>query len=234
VDLAHSVPPFDIRKGAATAAAGVYQVPDAIHLVVVDPGVGPDRLDICIETSKGTWLVGPDNGVLLPAADRAGGVLRAYGIDASKIDFRSPLATFHARDVLAPVAAALACGVQASSLGSPLTVDQLVEAPFSTCARDGVSVLAEVLETDRFGSIRFNVPSERMEELGLRADMLEIAMRHNTLEVPLVRTFADVGVGEPAAMIDSSGWLTLALNRASADERFGAEIGGPVRLRALT
>lgn len=233
VDLAHNVPPFDVRKGAATAAAGVYQVPDAIHLVVVDPGVGSGRRDICIETSKGTWLVGPDNGVLLPAAERSGGVARAVAIDASKIDVRSPLATFHARDVLAPVAAALACGVRPASLGSSVSPDLLTEAPFATCVREGDEVSAEILETDRFGSIRFNVPSERMEELGLRVKVLEFAMGHNRVEVPLVRTFADVGLGEPAAMIDSSGWLTLALNRASADERFGAEIGGPVRIMPI-
>ena len=85
VDIAHHVPPFDIRQGAVTASAAVYQVPDAIHLVVVDPGVGPGRRDLCLTTRQGTKLVGPDNGVLLPAARRAGGargarrVVRRHG-----------------------------------------------------------------------------------------------------------------------------------------------------------
>jgi len=105
VDLGHHVPAFDIRKGAATAAAGVFQLPDAIHLVVVDPGVGTGRRDICLMTHGGTTLVGPDNGVLIPASWRSGGIREAYVIDPGKIDFRSPLATFHARDVLAPAAA---------------------------------------------------------------------------------------------------------------------------------
>lgn len=234
VDLGHHVPPFDVRKGAATAAAGVYQIPDAIHLVVVDPGVGPSRRDLCIVTSSGCRLVGPDNGVLIPAARRAGGIVSATTIDATKIDFRSPLATFHARDILAPAAAALACGVDPMALGIPADVATLAPAPFGECERKGDSVVCEVLEADRFGSLRFNVPAERMQEMGLRWPRLEISMGHSTLDVPLGSTFSDVPEGEPVALVDSSGWLTLALNRRSAFERYGIEIGTATRIRGIT
>ena len=232
VDLGHHVPAFDIRKGAATAAAGVFQLPDAIHLIVVDPGVGAGRRDICLVTEGGALLVGPDNGVLIPASWRSGGIRQAYVIDPTKIDFRSPLATFHARDVLAPAAAALACGVRPESLGDPVAVDDLVEAPFGQCRVEGQYVFGEVLESDRFGSVRFNIPSERLDELGLKCEHLEISLGHNTLTVPLGRTYADVPEGEPVLLVDSSGWLTLSINRGDASDRFGIGSGTAVRVRA--
>lgn len=231
VDLSHNVAPFDVRKGAATAAAGVYQLPEAIHLIVVDPGVGPGRRDLCLVTKTGAHLVGPDNGVLIPAARRGGGIELAVAIDPSKIDFRAPLGTFHARDTLAPAAAALACGVEPSSLGVETDPATLAEAPFGECTEEQGTVTGEVLEADRFGSLRFNVPSDRLGELGLKVPRLAISMGHTMLEVPLLTTFSDVPQGEPVALMDSSGWLTLALNQASAMDRYGVEIGSTVTLR---
>ncbi len=233
VDLAHQIPPFDIRKGAATAAAGVYQLPRAIHLVVVDPGVGGGRRDLCLVARNGTRLVGPDNGVLLPAAWRAGGVAEAYSVDPSKIDHASPLPTFHARDVLAPAAAALACGVMPSSLGAHIDPDSLAPAPFGRCSTDGAYVLGEVLESDRFGSLRFNIPVEDFAELGIVTKELEISLGHTSLRVPLVATFSDVEAGEPMALVDSSGWLTLAVNTGDAGDRYGISPGTSVRVLPL-
>jgi S-adenosylmethionine hydrolase len=231
VDLGHQIPPFDIRKGAATAAAGVYQIPEAIHLVVVDPGVGAGRRDLCIMTANGAALVGPDNGVLIPATGRAGGISAAFEIDPAKIDFRSPLATFHARDILAPAAAALACGVAPDSLGVAIDPADLQPGPFELCHADGAQVIGEVLEADRFGSLRLNVPAEQLEALGLKVDSLEITLGHNTIVVPRCGTYADVRVGEPVALVDSSGWLTLALNKDDAMDRYGVVPGTTVRIR---
>lgn len=233
VDLGHHIPPFDIRKGAATAASGVYQLPDAIHLIVVDPGVGPGRRDLCLVTAAGARLVGPDNGVLLPAAWRAGGVVEAFALDPSKIDFRSPLPTFHARDVLAPAAAALACGVEPDSLGDAVDVESLVAAPFGRCHPDGDWVVGEVLEADRFGSLRFNVPSEELSLLGLKSQRLEFMIGHNTIAAPFARTYSDVDEGEVVALVDSSGWLALSVNRGDAQDRFGVDPGATVRVRAV-
>ena len=232
VDLSHAVPPYDLRKGAAVAASGVHQLPTAIHLVVVDPGVGGARSDICIVTNAGTLLVGPDNGVLLPSASRAGGVQAAYAIEPSSFVGGPPAPTFHARDVLAPGAAALACGVAPSDLGAKVEASRLVAAPFGECTSDGGYVLGEVLESDRFGSLRFNIPTERIDELGLRAERLELEIGHNALEVPLARTFSDVAEGDPLLLVDSSGWLTLAINLGSAEERYGNAPGVRVRIRA--
>jgi len=232
VDLSHGVPPYDIRKGATVAAAGVHQLPDAIHLIVVDPGVGGSRRDVCVVTRSGTRLIGPDNGVLLPAAVRGGGVEAAFALDVSRFS-AEPAPTFHARDVLAPAAAAMACGATADQLGVRIDVGQLAPAPFGECAAADGYVIGEVLDSDRFGSLRFNIPDERIDELGLRAPRLEVEIGHNVLDVALARTFSDVGEGEPVALVDSSGWLTLAINQGDAGDRYGSVPGTSVRVRAL-
>lgn len=231
VDLGHQIPPFDIRKAAVMTASGVYQLPDAIHLVVVDPGVGGARRDLCIVTERGARLVGPDNGVLMPAVWRAGGVTAAYSLSAVKVDSEGVLPTFHARDVLAPAAAALACGVDPSALGDPLDPATLAPAPFGRCELVDGRIEGEVLDADRFGSLRFNIPAEDMQELGLSGDAFEVGLGHNNLVVPFRKTFSDVEEGEPVALVDSSGWLSLSLNMDSAMDRYGATPGMHVRVR---
>ncbi len=233
VDLGHQIPPYDLRKGAAVAAAGVYQLPEAIHLVVVDPTVGGGRRDLCLVTASGVRLVGPDNGVLMLAAERAGGVDEAVAIDPSKVDYRKPLGTFHARDVLAPAAAALACGVEPASLGTIVGAETLAPAPVRPTEVDGEYVVAEVIERDRFGSLRTRVAAEQIAQLGLSCDVLELGFGHLVLEVPFAETFSDVAEGEPVALVDSSGWLTLAVRQASAAERYGIEPGAKARIRAV-
>ncbi len=230
VDLGHQIPPFDIRKGAAVAAAGVYQLPDAIHLVVVDPGVGGGRNDLCITTRAGTRLVGPDNGVLLPAAEKAGGIAEVVALNPRKIDHRPPLATFHARDVLAPAAAALACGVEPLALGTPIDPATLKPAPFQRCRIEAGVLTAEVVDIDRFGSIRVSVTPDDLGAHDLGREHLQLSFGHLTVDAPFGSTFSDVEKGQPIALIDSSGWLTLALRRGSAAERFGIEPGTIVRI----
>ncbi len=231
VDLAHQIPPFDIRKGAAVAAAGLYQLPDAIHLVVVDPGVGGGRMDLCLMAANGTRLVGPDNGVLIPAARRGGGVVQAVAIDPGKLHLAPPLATFHARDVLAPAAAALACGVEPLSLGREVEVETLAPAPFGPCVAEGNMLSAEVVDIDRFGSMRIGLTADDMGRHGLTGSVLELSFGHLLIEVPFATTFSDVDEGEPVAMVDSSGWLTLAVRQGSAAERYGIEPGAVLRVR---
>ena len=232
VDLGHDTAPYDIRAGAVLAASGAHQLADAIHLVVVDPGVGGLRRDICIVARTGTRLVGPDNGVLMPAATRAGGVAMVYAIDSAAVGSGAPLPTFHARDVLAPAAAAMACGAEPSSLGERIDPASLAPPPFPPARQEGEYVLGEVLAADRFGSLRTSISLEDLERFGLDSPELEFSIGHVALTLPLASTFADVGPGELVALVDSSGWLTLAENKGSAEERLGLEPGANVRVRA--
>ena len=231
VDLDHGIGAYDVRKGAAVAASGAFQLPDAIHLVVVDPGVGGARADLCVITTSGCRLVGPDNGVLIPAAERRGGVAVAYALDGPTSDSGS--ATFRARDILAPTAGALACGANPSDLGSEVVPSGLVAGPFGDSHTDGAYIVGEIVDADRFGSLRFNVDAQRLAQLGEEVQRLEVELGHNALSVPVARTFSDVPEGEPVAVIDSSGWLTLAVNQGDAADRYGVSPGAHVRLRRI-
>jgi S-adenosylmethionine hydrolase len=231
VDLAHHIPPFDLRKGAVVAASGAWQLPWAIHLVAVDPGVGGGRHDLCLVTADGTRLVGPDNGVLIPATWRSGGVAEAYAIDPSVLSAAPPLPTFHARDVMAPAVAALASGVEPSALGEAIDPGALVTAPFQPSREEEGTIVGEILDVDRFGSVRIGIGADELESTGGIGKRAEIAFGHLTLEVPLGRTFSDVEEGEPVLLIDSSGWLTLSVRKDSAADRYSVEPGAAVHVR---
>ncbi|MCK8115681.1 SAM hydrolase/SAM-dependent halogenase family protein [Anaerosoma tenue] len=225
VDLAHDVPPFDIRKAAVVAASGVWQLPDAIHLAVVDPGVGGGRRDLIVVTGSGSILVGPDNGVLIPATWRSGGIAEVFSIVPEHLDFSLPLPTFHARDILAPAAAILACGVQASVIGEPVDPDTMAGPPFAPHRVEGDALVAEVIDIDRFGSFRIAIPAEALHDRVGRGERVEITIGHLLVEAPFGLTFSDVEEGEPVVLIDSSGWLTVAVNLGSAADRYGVEPG---------
>lgn len=234
VDLAHDIPPFDIRKAAVVASSGVWQLPDALHLAVVDPGVGGGRRDLVLVTAGGSTLVGPDNGVLIPASWRSGGVIEAYSIVPEHLDFRAPLPTFHARDILAPAAAILACGVRAAMIGESIDPGTLASPPFSLYSTEGDTMVAEVIDIDRFGSFRLAVPAEDVAMHMVTGDRLEIALGHTRIVVPFGRTFSDVDEGDPVVLVDSSGWLTVAVYMDSAAERYGVEPGAVARVRPIS
>jgi hypothetical protein len=233
VDLAHDVAPFDVGRAAAVAAAGAWQLPQAVHLVVVDPDVGGPRRDLVVVAESGTVLVGPDNGVLLPAAQRLGGIKAAYAIVPARLGTPEPLPTFHARDVLMPAAASLACGADAHALGEPCDPETLTPPPFAPARLEGDALRAEVVDIDRYGSVRVAVTEADLGRLGDRPRAVQIGFGHSHVDVPYGRTFADVPEGEAVALIDSSGWLTLAVRKGSAAERYGVECGIAAQVRAV-
>lgn len=232
VDLSHLVPPYDIRKGAAVASAGVFQLPEAIHLVVVDPGVGGGRRDLCIVAANGTRLVGPDNGVLVPAARRCGGISAAYSIDPDLLGADSVHPTFHARDLLAPAAAVLASGRRPEDLGEAVSPDTLAPAPFPAPSIESGALVTQVVDIDRFGSVRTAITADDLEGVAPDGGNLEVAFGHLLIEVPLAHTFSDVAEGDPVVLFDSSGWLTLAVRAGNAAERYGLEPGATARVRS--
>ncbi len=231
VDISHEIEPFDVRRGAIVAASAVVQLPGLVHLVVVDPGVGGARRDVALVARDGTTLVGPDNGVLAAAARRAGGVSRGVALDPARVGNPNPLPTFHARDVLAPAAATLAVGGDLGALGDEIDAETLVGPPFPPAWREGDWVVSEVLDVDRFGSMRFGITPDDLQDASNPAGGLDVSSGHTTLHIPFGRTFSDVPEGDPVALFDSSGWLTVAVNGESAVERYGFEPCHPVRVR---
>jgi S-adenosylmethionine hydrolase len=217
VHLGHGVPPQDVRTGARRLARALPYLPAGVHLAVVDPGVGGPRRALALRAGE-RLFVGPDNGLLLEATDRFGGVTEAVDVSASPWRTEPVSATFHGRDVFAPVAARLACGARPSDAGEPLDPATLVRLEPLAPRREGAAVIVHVVETDGFGNVMLDA-AELPERLTLRG-------------APLARgrTFADVAPGELVLYLDSGGSLALAVNGGSAAERLGVRGGDELRL----
>jgi S-adenosylmethionine hydrolase len=205
-----------------------------VHLAVVDPEVGARRRALALRTvEQDRLLVGPDNGLLLPAADRFGGVGEAVEISASDWRLEPVSATFHGRDLFAPVAARLACGAPLASAGTPLEPGELV-APEQTQARhERGALVAHVVTTDTFGNAVLDAVHGDLVESGLRLGE-PIAARTGSRRVRgvVARTFSDVAAGTLLLYEDASGALALAVNGGDAAALLGVRSGDEVRLEA--
>ncbi|HWX74055.1 MAG TPA: SAM-dependent chlorinase/fluorinase, partial [Solirubrobacteraceae bacterium] len=171
IDLTHGIPPCDVRVGALALAAALPYVPAGVHLAVVDPGVGARgagaRRALALRTAAAErLLVGPDNGLLLLAAERFGGVARAFDISASPERAPGAARTFDGRDLFAPVAAALAAGRAPEELGSEVAAAELCRLELPRARRAGDALVAHVLRSDRFGNLILDATPEQLAELG--------------------------------------------------------------------
>ena len=220
VDLSHEVPHYDLLAGALLLEACVPWFPrHAVHCAVVDPGVGTARRAICAVDAGGRRLVGPDNGLLTPFLEGA----RVFELTAPAHAPPPRSATFHGRDLFAPVAAFLAGGGDPAVLGP--RVHDPVRLDWPRAARDGDLVRGEVLAADPFGNL---LTSIREGDLGGAAPAsVEVAGR----SARFVRTFGDGAPGELLAMIGSSGRLELAVREGSAARALGAGRGAGVVVR---
>jgi S-adenosylmethionine hydrolase len=210
IDLGHGVPPQEVRTGARRLARSLPFVPAGVHLAVVDPGVGGSRRAVALRAGD-RWLVGPDNGLLLDAASRCGGVSAAYDVGESPWRLEPVSATFHGRDIFAPVAAHLALGETPSGAFDPAGLVRL-ERPV---ASEGGAI---VLEVDGFGNLRLDAPAGTPAE------------RVNGHAVVNARTFGDVAPGALLLYADSDGGLALAVNGGSAAALLGVRAGDELRL----
>jgi S-adenosylmethionine hydrolase len=213
VVIAHDVAPQDV-DGARLAVARYWRrfPAGAVHLIVVDPGVGSPRAAIAVE-SEGRFLVGPDNGVLSPALLHAGARCVALSIPAGSS------ATFHGRDVFAPAAAALARGTPLDALGE-LRTSPVVRRTPEAVRRDDGSIAGVVITVDRFGNAVTNLMS-------WRGGVVEA----NGRRLSLVRTYGDVDTGSAAALVGSSGLVEIAVRDGSAAALLGLTRGSAVVLR---
>ena len=153
IDLTHGIPRQDVRAGATVLARALPYMPAGVHLAVVDPDVGAQRRALALRTAEeGRLLVGPDNGLLTPAAERFGGVAEAVEISASPWRLEPVSATFHGRDIFAPVAARLAGGAPLASAGTPLDPAELVALERTRAAPGGGALVAHVVGIDGYGN----------------------------------------------------------------------------------
>jgi S-adenosylmethionine hydrolase len=232
IDLAHGIPRQDVQAGALMLARALPYMPAGVHLAVVDPEVGARRRAVALRTAEeGRLLVGPDNGLLMPAAERFGGVAEAVEISASPWRLEPLSATFHGRDVFAPVAARLACGAPLASAGAPLEPGELVALEQSQPRQEADALVAHVVGTDTFGNVLLDAAHGDLLERGLRlGDAVAARTAGRRVRGVLARTFSDVAAGALLVYEDSGGALALAVNGGDAAALLGVRAGDEVRL----
>jgi S-adenosyl-L-methionine hydrolase (adenosine-forming) len=230
VDVSHEVPPHDVRSGALTLVRAVQYLPDGLVLAVVDPGVGTDRRAVAIETESQV-LLGPDNGLLAPAAAMIGGATRAFSLTNEEYHLASPGPTFAGRDVLAPAAGFLARGVDIGELGEEVDPVSLTPGLVPLPNVEHGTLVGEVWWVDRFGNCQLNVDPDELGALGVGPGAhLEVRFGATARQARWVHTYADAKPSELVLLVDSYGLLALALDRKSAAVDCGLRAGSAVTL----
>src|SRR5215207_5142872 len=201
LDITHGIPPQAILQGAVVLANTVPYMPKAVHLAVIDPEVGGERRAIAIRTRDGCTFVGPDNGLLIPAATAAG-IEAAHELTDERYRLGRVSRTFHARDVFAPAAAHLAAGVGLAELGPPVDPATFVRLPFPEPEVGAGRLPATLLAVDRIG----------LE----RGDRVELALELEAYYAVVAHTFADAAPGELILFEDSYGAYAIAISGGDA------------------
>lgn len=228
VDITHDIPAHDVRAGALALVRAVQYLPEGIVLAVVDPGVGTERRAIALETDGGYFL-GPDNGLLAPAIAMIGGATRAVSLTNEERHLAAPGPTFAGRDILAPSAGYLANGVPLEELGDEIDPIGLTPGLVSLPDEEDGVLVGEVWWVDRFGNCQLNVDPGELERLGGRLDRpVELRFGGGARMARWVRTYADAKPSELVVLVDSSGLLSIALDRASAAAECGLRAGSGV------
>jgi S-adenosylmethionine hydrolase len=237
IDVTHLVPRGDIKRGAAVLAQTVPWFPPGVHVAVVDPGVGTSRRSLALAVGEHV-LIGPDNGVLVPAArimaaKSPDGSVKAYEITSAAAMLEPVSHTFHGRDVFAPAAARLAAGVLAvHELGPELGLDGLVRLPTPLVASGEGWAHAEVVTVDRFGNVQTALPAERLTAAGFAlGDPAAISAGGVRHPVRYAETFGSVPRGMLVLYVDSAGYVAVARNGGDAARLLGARPGSVVRIR---
>jgi S-adenosyl-L-methionine hydrolase (adenosine-forming) len=232
IDVTHGVPRGDVRAGALVLRGALPYLPVGVHLAVVDPGVGGARRAVALRLADGRVLVGPDNGLLSLCFEVGGGVVEAVDIGASRFALELVSATFHGRDIFAPVAARVAAGALLPEAGEPINPGGLVGIDL-TRARvvDGVLV-AQAIYVDAFGNVQLDVeePERFGVELG-RELVVEAPAAGAAARARCVRTFSEARAGELLLYVDAYRRLALAVNQGSAAARMAIGVGDELRVR---
>lgn len=231
IDVTHEVPPGDVRRGAVVLAQAAPWLPPAVHLAVVDPGVGTGRRGVAVRTPRGL-LVGPDNGLLVPAAEALGGIESAYELTEPGFQLAEVSRTFHGRDVFAPIAAHLCRGVDPARLGPAVAAGDLrrLPEPHVEVGIDGLR--SAVLTVDTFGNVQLAATAADLDAAGLRPGGSATVRRGPDAHPAAIgHTFADAAAGELLVLVDSAGHVAVAVNGGSAAKALGVHEGDELLLR---
>lgn len=230
IDITHGIPPQAVLQGALVLANTVGFMPVGVHLAIVDPGVGGPRRPLALRDAEGRSYVGPDNGLLLPAASRAG-IVSAHELANPAYALETISRTFHGRDLFSPAAAHLARGVQIEELGPPVDPEGLIglDLPEPVLA-DGTAV-ATLLYVDSFGNIALNVTRDDIERIGIvSGTRVELELAGERYYAIMARTFADARPGDVILYEDSYRNMSVAISRGSAARMLHAAPGQTIRI----
>ncbi|MFZ5775730.1 MAG: SAM hydrolase/SAM-dependent halogenase family protein [Thermodesulfobacteriota bacterium] len=227
VDISHGVEPQGIAQASMLlAAAAPYFPAGTIHLAVVDPGVGTSRQLIALR-ADGQFLVGPDNGIFTPFLENAEAVV----IDSSRHSLKPVSSTFHGRDILAPAAAALANAVPLLELGTTIPVETLTKLSPPLLQIDTIhgTITGAVMLGDHFGNLTTNIHHRHLVARGQEPAGLRICLRGHQID-GLAATYGERPAGTLLALINSRGYLELAVAMGSAARLTGAANGDQVKV----
>jgi S-adenosylmethionine hydrolase len=224
VDITNEIEKFNIPMGAFTLASAAPYFPDgSVHVAVVDPGVGTRRRSIVIQTPQG-FFVGPDNGLLILAAEKQG-ILRIHELSNPRYMLTPISNTFHGRDIFAPAAAHLTRGVTLETLGSE--IHDIVHPKFSKLEKKNNVLFGEILHVDDFGNIITNIDEGVISQLCLKA-MVSIELSTKRLKLRFCKAYGEVEPHEPLALIGSHGYLEISVNQGNASNEFKTKAGDKI------
>ena len=233
IDVTHGIPPQSVLQGALVLSSTLPYMPVGVHLAVVDPGVGGVRRAVVIRDQEGRLFVGPDNGLLLPAAELAG-ITEARELANPAYALDSVSRTFHGRDLFAPAAAHLARGVPFAELGPPLDPEALVRLDLPVPSFGERAVDATMLYVDSFGNIALNLTRDDVERIGIvPGTRIELGVGGQRYYAVAARTFADARAGDVILYEDSYRNMSVAINRGSAARTFHAAAGDSVAIHLV-
>jgi S-adenosylmethionine hydrolase len=235
IDITHGIAPQAVLQGALTLANTLPFMPEGVHLAVVDPGVGGSRRALALRDSEGRIHVGPDNGLLIPAADRFGGIAEAHELTNPEYALESVSRTFHGRDLFSPAAAHLALGVPLAELGPPVDPDALARLDIPQPEVGTSRIRSTVLSIDRFGNVQLNVERSHLEQVGIvPGTRVELQLGPELYYAVAARTFADARPGDIILYEDAYRNLSIAINGGNAAAMFGIREGQDVRIHVMS
>jgi S-adenosylmethionine hydrolase len=237
LDLTHELAKFAIRDGALLLWSALPYLPIGAHVAVVDPGVGTARRGIALRTTRGDHLVGPDNGLLLPAAARLGGITAAHLLEERRFQLPDVSSSFHGRDVFAPAGAHLAAGVPIADLGRAIDPRTLVELAWPVPDVRPGRLRTQAIYIDTFGNTKLSATAEDVAAAlpGLHyGDRLVLVIddgggRHE-MPVTWARTFGEVPIGAPLLTVDSYGRVALSVHQGSAAGAYGIKLDAVIEV----
>jgi S-adenosylmethionine hydrolase len=234
IDITHGIPRHDVRAGALILRAALPYLPAGVHLAVVDPDVGAKRRAVAIRAADHRLLVGPDNGLLWLAVELAGGAVEAVEIARSRFRLQPVSATFHGRDIFAPVAARLAAGAALREAGEPCDPDQLVRLELPRARMQDETLVARVVYIDRFGNLELAVEHDELADTGLKLGRpIAVSVGERAAhDAHYALTFADVPPGDLLVYEGAHRLLAVAVSRGNAAQRLGASVDDELRIMA--